>query len=83
MATVVMGDYIDGPSHALPTGGTARFGSPLSVNDFIKYIDVVNVDEASIKELGPSAAVIARAERLEAHARAVEIRLEDTKRGNK
>jgi len=83
MATVVMGDYVDGPSHALPTGGTARFGSPLSVNDFIKYIDVVNVDEASIKEMGPAAAVIARAERLEAHARAVEIRLEDTKRGNK
>jgi histidinol dehydrogenase len=82
-ATVVMGDYIDGPSHALPTGGTARFGSPLSVNDFIKFIDVVNVDETSINELGPSAALIARAERLEAHARAVEMRLEDPQRGNK
>ncbi len=82
-ATVVMGDYVDGPSHALPTGGTARFGSPLSVNDFIKFIDVVSVDEASIKRLGPSAAVIARAEGLEAHARAVEIRLADAKRGNK
>jgi histidinol dehydrogenase len=82
-ATVVMGDYVDGPSHALPTGGTARFGSPLSVNDFIKFIDVIIVDEASIEELGPSAAVIARAEGLEAHARAVEIRLEDAKRGKK
>jgi histidinol dehydrogenase len=81
-ATVVMGDYIDGPSHALPTGGTARFGSPLSVNDFIKFIDVVNVDETSIKELGPAAAIIARAEGLEAHARAVEIRLGDV-RGEK
>jgi histidinol dehydrogenase len=82
-ATVVMGDYIDGPSHALPTGGTARFGSPLSINDFIKFIDVVNVDETSINELGPSAALIARAERLEAHARAVEIRQDGPKRGNK
>jgi histidinol dehydrogenase len=53
------------------------------VNDFIKFIDVVNVDETSIKELGPSAATIARAERLEAHARAVEIRLKDTERGDK
>jgi histidinol dehydrogenase len=53
------------------------------VNDFIKFIDVVSVDEASIKGLGPSAAVIARAEGLEAHARAVEIRLADAKRGNK
>lgn len=76
-ATVVLGDYVAGPSHALPTGGTARFSSPLSVNDFIKFIDVVTVDEASLKELGPAAVTIARAEGLEAHARAVEKRLQD------
>ncbi len=73
--TVVLGDYVAGPSHALPTGGTARFSSPLNVTDFIKYINVVSVDEASLKELGPAAATIARAEGLEAHARAVEKRL--------
>ncbi|MFC1908431.1 histidinol dehydrogenase [Chloroflexota bacterium] len=74
-ATVVLGDYVEGPSHALPTGGTARFSSPLNVSDFIKYINVVTVDEDSIKRLGPAASIIARAEGLDAHARAVEKRL--------
>ena len=75
-ATVVIGDYVAGPSHALPTGGTARFSSPLNITDFMKYINVVTVDGASLKELGPAAMTIARAEGLEAHARAVEKRLE-------
>ena len=74
-ATVAFGDYVAGPSHALPTGGTARFSSPLNITDFIKYINVVSVDEDSLKELGPAAATIARTEGLEAHARAVEKRL--------
>ena len=74
--TVVLGDYVAGPSHALPTGGTARFGSPLNITDFIKYINVVTIDEANLRELGPAAITIARAEGLEAHARAVEKRLE-------
>ncbi len=74
-STVALGDYVAGPSHALPTGGTARFSSPLNITDFIKYINVVSVDEDSLKELGPAAATIARAEGLEAHARAVEKRL--------
>jgi len=74
--TVVMGDYVAGPSHALPTGGTARFSSPLNITDFIKYTNVVSVDKASLRELGPTAITIARAEGLEAHARAVEKRLE-------
>ena len=74
-ATVVLGDYIAGPSHVLPTGGTARFSSPLNINDFIKFIDVVTVDDADLKKLGPAAITIARAEGLEAHARAVEKRL--------
>lgn len=75
-ATVVMGDYVAGPSHALPTGGTARFSSPLNITDFIKYINVISVDNDSLKELGEAAIIIARAEGLEAHARAVEERLE-------
>jgi histidinol dehydrogenase len=74
--TVVLGDYVAGPSHSLPTSGTARFSSPLNITDFFKYINVVTVDDASLKELGPVAITIARAEGFEAHARAVEKRLE-------
>ena len=73
--TVAIGDYVAGPSHALPTGGTARFSSPLNINDFIKYTNLVVVNRANLKELGPAAITIARAEGLEAHARAVEKRL--------
>jgi histidinol dehydrogenase len=73
--TVVMGDYVAGPSHALPTGGTSRFGSPLNITDFIKYINVVSIDGDKLRELGPAAITIARAEGLEAHARAVEKRM--------
>ncbi len=74
-ATVVLGDYVAGPSHVLPTGGTARFSSPLNVADFIKLINVVNIDEATSGKLGQAASVIARAEGLTAHARAIERRL--------
>jgi histidinol dehydrogenase len=73
--TVVMGDYVAGPSHALPTGGTARFSSPLSIMDFIKCTSIVNVNKTSLIELGQAAITIARAEGLEAHARVVERRL--------
>jgi histidinol dehydrogenase len=77
MAPVPMGDYISGPNHSLPTGGTARFSSPLNIADFIKFIDVVKVNKAQIRKLGPSAITIARAEGLEGHARAIEKRLKD------
>jgi histidinol dehydrogenase len=75
-STVVLGDYVAGPSHVLPTGGTARFSSPLNTMDFIKLIDLVNIDKASLKQLGQAASTIARAEGFEAHARAVEKRLD-------
>ena len=75
-STVVLGDYVAGPSHVLPTGGTARFSSPLNISDFIKFINLVAIDEADLKQLGQAAVTIARAEGLEAHARAVEKRLE-------
>jgi len=74
-STVVLGDYVAGPSHALPTGGTARFSSPLNIVDFIKFISLVTIDEANLGKLGQAASVIARAEGFEAHARAVEERL--------
>ncbi len=75
-ASVVMGDYVAGPSHALPTSGTARFSSPLNILDFVKYIDIVKVDKQDIAKLGQAAATIAKAEGLECHAEAVLKRLE-------
>lgn len=76
-AAVAIGDYVAGPSHALPTEGTARFSSPLNVNDFIKIIDIVNTGQKEIKEYGGAGVVIAEAEGLEAHADAIRLRLKD------
>lgn len=73
-------DYVAGPSHVLPTEGVARFSSPLNVTDFVKLINLVNMTEADIKELGQATSTFARAEGLEAHARAVEKRLEKYKK---
>jgi histidinol dehydrogenase len=75
-STVVLGDYVAGPSHVLPTGGTARYSSPLNITDFIKFTSLVNLDEVSLRQLAPAASIIARAEGFEAHARAVEKRLQ-------
>jgi len=75
-ATVAIGDYIAGPSHALPTGGTARFASPLNISDFIKIINVVDVSKKEMNSLGKAAQVIARAEGLQGHAQAIEKRLD-------
>ncbi len=71
-STVVLGDYVAGPSHVLPTGGTARFSSPLNVGSFFKVINLVNIDPAQLEPLSRAAALIARAEGLQAHARAAE-----------
>ena len=65
----VIGDYVAGPSHVMPTGGTARFSSPLSVADFLKITSLIALDKKTLKKLGPQAAAIARAEGLTAHAR--------------
>ncbi len=71
------GDYIAGPSHTLPTGGTARFSSPLGVYDFIKYSSVIGFSKDAIKKLGPSIKRFADIEGLEAHAKSVETRYKD------
>lgn len=71
----VLGDYTAGPSHVMPTGRTARFSSPINVEEFIKIISVIGLNSAGLERLGPPAAHIARAEGLTAHARAVERRL--------
>jgi histidinol dehydrogenase len=70
-----IGDYTAGPSHVMPTGGAARFASPLSVQDFLKFSTVIDLDDDSVFDLGPAGAAIARAEGLVGHARAIEERL--------
>jgi histidinol dehydrogenase len=76
LSAEAVGDYTAGPSHVMPTGGSARFSSPLGVHDFLKVTSVVSLDGAALAELGPAAMVIARAEGFTAHARAIERRLE-------
>lgn len=72
----VLGDYTAGPSHVMPTGQTARFSSPINVEEFIKVISVIGLNRRGLARLGPAAARLARAEGLTAHARAVERRLD-------
>jgi histidinol dehydrogenase len=74
-ATVAMSDYVSGPSHTLPTGGTARFSSPLNVTDFMKITNVSKVGDGLLNLAGEAAMTIAKAEGLHAHARAIELRL--------
>ena len=71
-----LGDYIAGPNHTLPTSGTARFSSPLSVDDFIKKTQYTYYTREALAKVADDIAVFARAEGLEAHARAALIRME-------
>jgi len=70
-----MGDYISGPNHTLPTGGTARVRGGLSVNDFVKLITVQQYNAQAMRVLGPQAALLAEAEGLFGHAEAIRTRL--------
>ena len=72
----VMGDYIAGPSHVMPTGGTARFSSALGVNQFLRTMPVVGLSPADFQQLGHAAVQIAHAEGLGGHASAVQVRLD-------
>ncbi len=72
----VLGDYVAGPSHVMPTGGTARFASPINVNDFVKIVSVIGLNEAALQAIGPDAQTLATAEGLSAHAAAVQRRLD-------
>ena len=72
----VLGDYVAGPSHTMPTGGTARFASPLNVLDFVRITSLIELDGATTAALAPAAARLARAEALTAHAAAAERRME-------
>ncbi len=71
-----VGDYTAGPSHTMPTGGSARWSGPLGVQDFLKTMSVVQIPEELTEELARAAAIIARAEGLTAHAASVERRLQ-------
>lgn len=73
----VLGDYVAGPSHIMPTGGTARFASPLNVLDFVKISSVIGLDTATAQPLSTIAADLADLEGLTAHAAAARARLED------
>jgi histidinol dehydrogenase len=70
-----VGDYFAGPNHVLPTGGTARFYSPLNVDTFMKKVSVIGYSEAALKRNARQIAILARSEGLEAHARAAEVRV--------
>jgi len=70
----VLGDYAAGPSHVMPTSGTARFASPLNVLDFVKINSIIALDGQASQNLSPIAAELARVESLTAHAAAAEYR---------
>ncbi|MBI2858405.1 MAG: histidinol dehydrogenase, partial [Chloroflexi bacterium] len=73
------GDYIAGPSHVLPTGGTARFSSPLGVQDFLKTTSVVSFSPGLGRSMASAACVIAQSEGFDAHCRSIELRADDGK----
>ena len=74
-----MGDYIAGPNHVLPTSGSAKFASGLSVSDFLKRHSFIKITKSGIERLGPSVINLARHENLEGHANSINIRLKKRK----
>jgi len=72
-----IGDYLAGPNHTLPTGSTAKFYSPLNVENFMKKSSIINFSKNAINELGEACALLADTEGLTAHAKAVRVRLEN------
>ena len=73
--TESLGDYVAGPNHVLPTGGTARFSSPLSVDDFIKKTNLISFTKRGLLQVRDTVVRMAMMEGLQAHARAVEVRV--------
>jgi histidinol dehydrogenase len=71
----VLGDYVTGPSHVMPTGGSARFASPLNVLDFLKINSIIQLDQVTSARLSPHAMRIAQAEQLTGHASAAAKRM--------
>jgi histidinol dehydrogenase len=73
----VIGDYVAGPNHVLPTGGTARFSSALGVEDFVKRSSLIHYSQKGLKEAWPHVEELARVEGLQAHGAAAEVRLSE------
>jgi histidinol dehydrogenase len=71
----VMGDYVAGPSHVMPTGGAAKFSSPLSVLDFLKITSLIALDTKTVKSIAPLAELLASNEKLTAHSEAARRRI--------
>lgn len=78
-----VGDYLAGPSHVLPTGGTARFFSPLGVEDFLKRMSVIRFEPSKLRELGTDVIRLAELEGLAGHGVAVELRLQKIRRARR
>ncbi len=77
LSVEALGDYVCGPSHVMPTGGSARFSSPLTVDDFVKVSSLFAVSPEGLRELGPAAVRMAQSEGLDAHAASIQKRLQD------
>jgi histidinol dehydrogenase len=73
-APASVGDYLAGPSHVLPTYGSARFASALRVDDFVRHVHVIGLDRPGLGRVAPYVAAIAEAEGLAAHAESVGLR---------
>jgi len=72
-----IGDYVAGPNHTLPTGGTAKFYSPLSVEHYLKKSSIISMSRQGIDEIGEACALIAHTEGLTAHEESVRIRMRE------
>ena len=75
-----MGDYLAGPNHVLPTSGSAKFSSGLSVYDFMKRHSVIKISKSGIERFGPSVINLAEYENLDGHAYSVKVRLKKGKK---
>jgi histidinol dehydrogenase len=73
----VLGDYVAGPNHTLPTAGTARFSSPLGVHDFMKFTNIIEFTRSGMRRVARQAEILAEAEGLFGHAASVRLRRED------
>jgi len=80
---VAVGDYIAGPNHVLPTGGTARFFSPLGVDDFLKRTSVTRFEPPKLRELGADVVRLAAMEGLTGHGVSIDLRLQKIRRARR
>jgi len=80
---VAVGDYLAGPNHVLPTGGTARFASPLSVDDFLKRTSFIKFEPPKLRDLGAEVIRLAGVEGLSGHGTSVDLRLQKIRRARR